>query len=161
MRTISLIIITAALSVSLFLKSYDFVAGNYSTEINALTQAERDAILQGADPSEILEQTAAGNAAITPNEFCRFGQIVGQQQAESLNGHYYVALRQDEITYIQVSPLVPVYLKQNAIQAVSARVFTPDDELRQQLDHYFSKREGCTSADLFLQRLDQTTAALN
>lgn len=154
MRTAGIALIFAALAVSLFLKSYDYLEGTLTTESSPITQAERDAILRGADPSEILQQTAAGDESISSEPTCRFGKIVGQKQAASLHGSFYVALKKNEATYIQVSPLLPVYLKQTPHQSTSASKINPDQKVKATLLQLFEQREHCTASDLYLQTLE-------
>ena len=156
MRTLSLTLICAALAASLFFKSYDYMEDVFTAEDTLLSQAQRDAILQGADPSDILEQTAAGDSSDDRDNACRFGKIVGQQQAEKLHGSFYVALREGNATYIQVSPLLPVYLKQAPHQSTSASLFTPDQAVKTTLSQLFEQRERCITSDLYLQTLKST-----
>ncbi|MGH1460936.1 MAG: hypothetical protein ACRBB6_02755 [Neptuniibacter sp.] len=156
MKTLGISCIAVIFSISFFMKSYDYLAGAFGPEDSelAMSQAQQEAILKGADPTDILTATAAGHeSASNTQEPCRFGSIIGDKQAHKHNDAFYVSFTEGDTTYIQVSPLIPIYLKQAKMQSVSADVITPDEDIRNQLSELFSQRDNCITADLYLQTI--------
>ncbi|MGB0204245.1 MAG: hypothetical protein ACPF9K_04245 [Neptuniibacter sp.] len=154
MKPFSIAIISATLSVFLALKTYDFFAG-VPLETPVLSEAETQAILKGADPTEILENTAAGSSNNQKDADCRFGEIIGKGEAENLDSSFYVSFDLDSQTFIQVSPLIPTYLVQPSGYLVSAKAIVPDDKIREQLNDYFNIRNSCASVDLYLENIER------
>jgi len=144
-----------AIALFAFQKTFEYLEGEKSSSM-PLSQLETKSILNGADPTDFLEAPAAGG--VTPektNEMCRFGTIVGDEKASKLNEQFYVSFTKNDVTYIQVSPLIPTYLKQDQLQTVTAQAITPDDEIREQLNNLFTARNNCITADLYLQQVSR------
>lgn len=154
MGTKGLLLSVVAVSLFAFQKTYEHLGGDVSPESAPYRQVEIAAILDGADPTDVLSATAAGNSS--PNhqgQQCRFGNVVGEDKARKLDDQFYVSFTKDNVTYIQVSPLIPTYLKQDHMQTVTAQAVTPDEEVRNQLNDLFTRRDTCVTADLYLQRV--------
>ncbi|TCK02673.1 hypothetical protein [Marinobacterium mangrovicola] len=79
-------------------------------------QIER--LMDGADPSDIFEPTAAGSP---PVQGCLYGWIeMPDEQESGLDGLFYVARRSDNLTYILPLPGNHNYLVQHPFQSVTA-----------------------------------------
>jgi hypothetical protein len=154
MGTKGILLSVVAVSLFAFQKTYEHLGGDISSESAPYRQAEIAAILNGADPTDILAPAAAGNSSPKHQEHqCRFGNVIGEDKARKLDDQFYVSFTKDNVTYIQVSPLIPTYLKQDNMQTVTAQAVTPDEEVRNQLNDLFTRRDTCVTADLYLQRV--------
>lgn len=82
--------------------------------------------------------------------------MIGEKEAKELNQAFYVSYQVGTQRFIQVSPLLPTYLKQQYEQSVSANVFIPDDEIISTLNNHFANRNECTAADLYLKKINRS-----
>lgn len=56
MKTLGISCLSVIFSVFLFLESYDYVAGSFDDQDSPLTSAQHEAILQGADPTDLFRK---------------------------------------------------------------------------------------------------------
>ena len=75
------------------------------------------AILAGADPTDVFEPTAAGKKI---NYLCDTGFIAGDLDANKFSKISYASVDAGDLTYIQISHYSPSYLVQEKYQTVSA-----------------------------------------
>lgn len=153
MGTKGLLLSVVAVSLFAFQKTYEHLGGDTYVHSTSISQIETDAILNGADPTDLLASPAAGKPSAEQNDYCRFGTVVGAEKAQPLDDKFYVSFTKENVTYIQVSPLLPTYLKQDPMQTVTAQAVTPDEDVRDQLNDLFTNRQSCITADLYLQRV--------
>lgn len=154
MKPFSIAILSVTMSIFLALETYDYFAEE-PLESSVISQAETNAILDGADPTDILDNTAAGTSNKQNNADCQFGEIIGKGNAENLDGAFYISFDQDNQTFIQVSPLIPTYLVQPDGYLISAKAIVPNDKIREQLSDYFNIRNSCASVDLYLENIER------
>ena len=144
------------LSIVFLVKLFELVDEDMKTvamETNEVTtQSARDLILNGADPTDLLEPTAAGTS--TGSYDCKFGKIVGDTDTQSIDDSVYVAYNEGSSLIIQVSPLIPTFLIQTQNNFVSASEFQPDSATMSKLENLFSNRDKCLPVDLYLSRID-------
>ncbi|MFY0677613.1 MAG: hypothetical protein JXR18_10040 [Neptuniibacter sp.] len=125
-----------------------------SAEHSPISHHETEAILRGEDPTDLLAAAAAGNPDVQNDNNCHFGVVIGNNDAAKLDGSFYIAFEKNNVTYIQVSPLIPTYLIKPEGYFISAQAITPDEEIREQLNKYFQARKTCVSVDLYLERIE-------
>ena len=123
------------------------------------TDAERDeglskkaevnhAILQGADPTDMLAPTASGKAL---KGSCVSGLIAGDIDSNEYSKVAYASINQGDVKYIQISRYMPVYLEQKSYQTVSAtEITTLPPEIKQALHQGISHPEECAKETLYL-----------
>ncbi|GGB86023.1 hypothetical protein GCM10011352_09880 [Marinobacterium zhoushanense] len=117
-------------------------------------QQQIDAILQGADPSEIFEPTAAGGPR--PSSECASGELeLAEGLKPEMNGHTYVSVRVDRMTYIRVLPFDHTFLVQRPYQSVSAteQGEIPDDAA-QLLSQAETNASRCQQRTLYLSSVN-------
>ncbi|MCP4596130.1 hypothetical protein [Neptuniibacter sp.] len=145
-------VLCTQISFSLFDAAWgDASSENNLSEQPTLSTAQISSLLAVADPTDILEPTAAGETGSAAT--CRTGKIVAEDHPDSHHDSYYVAYKEDGSLYIQVSPLVPTFLRQDKNQIVSASVFTPTPEIASRLSNLFANRDDCDLADLYLNQI--------
>ena len=114
-------------------------------------EPEAQAILAGADPTDVLEPTAAGRRQ---NIACDTGYIVGDMDTNKFSKISYASLEEKGITYIQVSKYNPSYLVQEGYQSVSAtEVDRIPDSVKNRLQQKINNPAGCQSLDLYLSNV--------
>jgi len=117
----------------------------------AIPEPEVEAILAGADPTDVMEPTASGKRQAFA---CDTGYIVGDMDSNRFSKISYAAFNQDGITYIQVSKYNPSYLVQEGYQIVSAtEVDSVPDSVKQQLQEKINNPRSCNSLDLYLSNV--------
>lgn len=117
------------------------------------SQSEVEAIMDGADPTDVLEPTAAGAGNLNLSD-CDSGYIVGDLNANRFSKISYAAIDEQGMTYIQVSRYNPSYLIQEKFQIVTAtQVESIPDSIRDQLEVKINNPDACNSMDLYLSNI--------
>lgn len=117
------------------------------------SQTEVEAIMDGADPTDVLEPTAAGSNHLD-RLGCDSGYIVGDLDANRFSKISYAAIDQQGMTYIQVSRYSPSYLIQEQFQIVTAtEVESIPDSIKDQLEEKIKNPDACNSMDLYLSNI--------
>ena len=139
----------------------DYLAGSESGQDSVASvasiikdgQSEVEAIMDGADPTDVLEPTAAGSSNLE-RLGCDSGYIVGDLDANRFSKISYAAIDQKGMTYIQVSRYNPSYLIQEQYQIVTAtQVESIPDSIKDQLEAKISNPGACNSMDLYLSSI--------
>ncbi|KEA61697.1 hypothetical protein ADIMK_4154 [Marinobacterium lacunae] len=113
-----------------------------------VSQDQLDAILQGADPTEVFAPTAAGNTPLP----CTRGEI---ELADGVNpemqGHEFVSTQINDRTYIKVMPFERRFLVQRSYQSVSATEYAQiPTNAERQLQDAIAKVDNCEHRTLYL-----------
>lgn len=116
-------------------------------------QSEVEAIMEGADPTDVFEPTAAGSNSLSRLD-CDSGYIVGDLDANRFSKISYAAIDEQGTTYIQVSRYNPAYLVQEQYQIVTAtQVESIPDSIKDQLETKINNPDACNSMDLYLSSI--------
>ena len=87
-------VLCTQISFSLFDAAWsDASSENSLSEQSSLSAAQISSILAVADPTDILEPTAAGETG--SDRTCRTGKIVAEDHPDSHHDSYYVAYKED------------------------------------------------------------------
>lgn len=118
-----------------------------------LNDADRvEAVLAGADPTDVFQPTAAGKKLSVA---CDSGYIAGDINKNRYSKISYASITERGITYIQVSRYSPTYLVQEHYQAVTAtEVSKVPDSIKAALQAKISNPYGCSSQDLYLSQIN-------
>ena len=117
---------------------------------NAQTKTDQ-AIISGADPTDLLAPTASGHLHKGP---CNAGLIAGDIDSNEYSKVAYASIKQGGVTYIQVSRYMPTYLTQQSYQTVSAtEINTPPVEVKRALEQRISNPEKCVQEALYLSSI--------
>jgi hypothetical protein len=139
----------------------DYLAGSESdrgavastASITKDSQSGVAAIIDGADPTDVLEPTAAGSSRLGRTE-CNAGYIIGDLDANRFSKLSYAAIYKQGVTYIQVSRYSPSYLVQEQYQIVTAtQVESIPDSIKDQLEVKINNPDACNSMDLYLSSI--------
>ena len=121
------------------------------TEREAVLSKKADvnhAILQGADPTDMLAPTASGKVL---KGGCASGLIAGDIDSNEYSKVAYASIKEGNVKYIQISRYMPVYLEQKSYQTVSAtEIKTLSPEIKQALHQGISHPEECLKETLYL-----------
>lgn len=149
-----IIAITAAILFSLDF-TYDHVIGAFPSDQHNnddIAQVQR-AILDNADPTDLLPPTATGSSDLTAPPSCKTGVIETSSHAQELDSKPYIAYKEGDITYIHVLTLAPIYLRQNAFQLTTADSLKPDHLIIGNLENALTKRSKCDESNLYLAKV--------
>lgn len=130
--------------------SQETLAAQRDRQTDSQDQQQIDALLKGADPSEIFEPTAAGGQHVISE--CASGELeLAEGLKPEMDGHTYVSVRLNQHTYIRVIPFDHTYLVQQPYQSVSAseQAKIPDDAM-QQLNQVLTDAGRCEQRTLYL-----------
>ncbi|WP_415898221.1 hypothetical protein ACMXYR_08025 [Neptuniibacter sp. QD29_5] len=124
-----------------------------NTSKSSLSDAQKvEAVLAGADPTDVFESTAAGKSLSVA---CDSGFIAGDINKNRFSRISYASITERGITYIQVSRYSPTYLVQEHYQAVTAtEVSKVPDSIKAALQAKISNPQGCSSQDLYLSQIN-------
>ncbi len=126
-----------------------------SVEVSAETPTDQ-AIISGADPTDLLAPTASGHLHSGP---CNAGLIAGDIDSNEYSKVAYASIKQDGVTYIQISRYMPTYLTQQSYQTVSAtEISTPPAEIKVALEQRISNPEKCNQEGLYLASIQAVGA---
>jgi len=127
---------------------------NNNIQDPASSQAQLDAVRNGADPSEVYAPTAAG-ASAEESTYCRQGKIETPAGVKpSLDGLSYISIELNDLTYIKVMSLSHDYLFQNSYQTVTANpLSTLPKDAEVQLAEALSAPHNCEQWPLYLSAI--------
>ena len=129
------------------------VTARLTNDMSAETaiDAVEKALDSGADPSEVLSATGAGQTS----SGCSKGQVtIERVGGRELEGNYtaqYVAYERKGTRFIRMTGKHQVYLKKSPFQFVTAEILVPDTKLEQSFDSVMTER--CLEENLHLTRL--------
>lgn len=120
------------------------------------SQQQIDALLAGADPTDLFEPTAAG-----PTPPCFRGELeMAADVAPQLSGYPYVSLRVDQYNYIRVLSFDGFYLVQHPHQSVSATErWEVPKAAEDKLNAVSDRMENCKQRTLYLSSIQRENAA--
>ncbi len=126
-----------------------------SVAVSAETPTDQ-AIISGADPTDLLAPTASGHLHRGP---CNAGLIAGDIDSNEYSKVAYASIKQGGVTYIQISRYMPTYLTQQSYQTVSAtEISTPPVEIKLALEQRISNPEKCNQEGLYLSSIQAVGA---
>ena len=143
-RTIVAITAVAAFAVT----HIDDYIGNHHTSHDEIAQAQI-AILNHTDPTDILAPTSAGESKLPP---CKTGFIESGSKTQHLDGLPYIAYKENNTQYIRIMSLLPIHLRQGALQVTTANILEPDTAVTDNLEQIVARRSECEEINLYLAK---------
>lgn len=123
----------------------------HSKAIEKSEDAKLEAIMAGADPTDVLAPTAAGKKL---KYVCDSGYIAGDPDGNRFSKINYASIKKGGVTYIQVSRYSPSYLVQEHYQTVSAtEVDNLPDSIKTALQVKINNPANCENQDLYLSSI--------